>query len=189
MAPDHIDVEFSLTPGVDVAPGILAQIDRNRDGQISEAEGRAYAKQMLNSVALEVDGHRQPLAIIDTRFPLMDAMRGGLGMIRITLRAKSTAVAPGPHALHFQNQFQTNISQYLVNALVPESRAVAIEQHHRNPWQTEMRIDYSLAVPPNPLPAGIQLGLASHIWLIMITVVFLGALGYGWSLSLRSRGG
>ena len=41
-----------------VAPAIFARIDTNRDGLISEAEGQAYARRVLNEIIIEVDGLR-----------------------------------------------------------------------------------------------------------------------------------
>jgi hypothetical protein len=43
---DHVEVQMRLTPGVEVFDRVLAAIDANGDGLISEAEQRAYAKQV-----------------------------------------------------------------------------------------------------------------------------------------------
>ena len=148
IAPEQIDVELSLTPGVDIAPAILAEIDHDHDGKITDSEGRAYAKQVLKAVGLKLDDKSLRLELVESWFPAVNDMCGGLGAIRLSLRAKPPAVSPGRHELHFHNQHQTNISQYLVNALVPQSRAIVIEQQHRDERQTEIRIGYSVASPP-----------------------------------------
>ena len=43
VAPAQIVVELDLTPGVLVAPEALTQLDPDGDGQITDAEARAYA--------------------------------------------------------------------------------------------------------------------------------------------------
>src|ERR1035437_6464096 len=42
----RVDLEIDLTAGVAVASEVFAWIDTNRDGEISNAEGEAYARQM-----------------------------------------------------------------------------------------------------------------------------------------------
>ena len=42
---DHVEAKMRLTPGVQVSDRVLAAIDANGDGVISEAEQQAYAKQ------------------------------------------------------------------------------------------------------------------------------------------------
>jgi hypothetical protein len=47
----RVDLQIDLTPGVAIASKVFGWIDTNHDGAISEAEGKAYARQMLGSVA------------------------------------------------------------------------------------------------------------------------------------------
>lgn len=60
LAPDRTTLEINLTPGVLVAPQVAALIDADGDGDISGAEGEAYANVMLRDVALEVDDEPNP---------------------------------------------------------------------------------------------------------------------------------
>ena len=53
LALDRVVLKMNLTPGVEVAPAIFALITTNRDGRISEAEGRAYANQVLKEIVVE----------------------------------------------------------------------------------------------------------------------------------------
>src|ERR1041384_7833664 len=64
LAPDRIVLKIDLTPGGEVAPAIFAQINTRRDGRISDAEGRAYANQVLNDIVIEVDGRKQHLELV-----------------------------------------------------------------------------------------------------------------------------
>src|SRR3954464_3227923 len=68
-APDRTTLELNLTPGVLVAPEMLALIDTDGDGEISETEGDAYANEVLRDITLEVDGEPQPLTLTSSQFP------------------------------------------------------------------------------------------------------------------------
>lgn len=65
VAPTQIGVELDLSPGVLVAPQVLAELDPDGDQQISDAEGQAYAAAILRNVVLQVDG--QSLALTVTK--------------------------------------------------------------------------------------------------------------------------
>src|SRR2546426_11329220 len=102
LAPDHILLKIDLTPGVDVAPAIFALINTDRDGLISEAEGKAYANRLLKDVVLEVDGQPRKLEVIRSQFPSFHEMQEGTGTIRIEARAAWWATR-GRHLLFFRN--------------------------------------------------------------------------------------
>jgi len=53
---DRIQVEIRLTPGIAVLPIVLAKIDADGDGIISQAEQRAYAQRILQDLPLSIDG-------------------------------------------------------------------------------------------------------------------------------------
>src|SRR6266550_8027250 len=83
---DGVDVEIQLTPGVAMLPVWMAVIDQDRAEQISPAEERAYVGRVAREVELRVDGVPAPLSLIESKFPTIDAMREGLGTIRVKLR-------------------------------------------------------------------------------------------------------
>ncbi len=58
-----------LIPGVAVSSIVLASIDTNADGVISETEQRAYAKRVLGDVSLTVDGNRLSLRLVFSGVP------------------------------------------------------------------------------------------------------------------------
>src|SRR5580704_17875054 len=62
---DRVDMEIDLTPGVAMASEVFGWIDTNRDGEISQSEGDAYARRMLRSVVLSVDGSFSPITLVD----------------------------------------------------------------------------------------------------------------------------
>ena len=103
LALDRIVLKADLTPGVDVAPLVFSLINTNHDGRISEAEGKAYARQVLSETIVEVDGKRQHLDLVSSQFPSFEEMRDGVGTIRIEARASWTGspgrpLAPGRNA-------------------------------------------------------------------------------------------
>src|SRR5262245_16855287 len=86
IATDGIVLKMDLTPGVDVGPMIFALINTNRDGRISETEGKAYANRVLRETVLEVDGTRHGLELVSYQFPSFQEMSTGTGVIRIEAR-------------------------------------------------------------------------------------------------------
>jgi hypothetical protein len=144
VAPDGIVLKIDLTPGIDVAPLVFSLINTNHDGRISPAEGRAYANQVLKETAIDVDGQRLHLELIDSQFPSFQEMNAGLGTIRIEARARWTSV-PGRHLLFYQNNHRPDLGVYLVNALVPASREIEITDQHRDFRQREFRLTFKIA--------------------------------------------
>jgi hypothetical protein len=137
-------LRIDLTPGVDVAPGIFAAIDTTRDGLISEAEGRTYARQVLSEQVVEIDGRRLYLDLVRHEFPAFEEMSAGVGTIRIEARTTWT-LGRGPHSLVVRNNHRHDCGVYLVNALVPASPEIeitfssAIRSSVRSAWDSNAR--------------------------------------------------
>lgn len=142
-APDRTTLELNLTPGVLVAPQMLAMIDTEGDGEISETEGDAYANEVLRDISLEVDGEPQPLTLVDASFPTPMDMSAGMGTIRLHVAAEAPEGVPGDHSLSFRNDHQPVNSKYLVNAF-KKSSEVEIAQQNRDQLQHAIRVDYSV---------------------------------------------
>ena len=47
-----MNLEIDLTPGVSIAKQVTGWIDTNGDGELSEAEGLAYANEVLTSLTV-----------------------------------------------------------------------------------------------------------------------------------------
>ena len=120
--PGGVQLEMDLTPGIALAEAIIADIDRNRDGSLSEDEQRAYGRLVLSSLKLEVDGTPVRAQLAATSFPDAEAMRRGEGTIRIQSAATLPRLSIGPHQLLFRNSHHPDRSVYLANALVPGQR-------------------------------------------------------------------
>ena len=140
-APDRTTLELNLTPGVLVAPEMVALIDTDGDGEISETEGEAYSNEVLRDVSLEVDGEPQPLTLTSSQFPTPLDMSAGMGMIRLQIAAGGPAATPGEHQLYYRNDHQPVNSKYLVNAF-KKSSEVEISQQDRERLQHAIRVDY-----------------------------------------------
>ena len=143
LALDRIVLKTDLTPGVDVAPVIFALINTNHDGRISEAEGKAYANEVLRETVIEVDGRRQHLELVSSEFPSFEEMSAGLGTIRIEARVVWRA-APGRHSLVYQNNHRPDFGAYLVNALVPVNREIEITDQHRDTLQRGIVLGFTV---------------------------------------------
>ena len=141
VARDRIVLKIDLTAGVDVAPLVFARIDTSRDGQISAAEGRAYARSVLNEIVMEVDGRKPPLEIVRVDFPTLEEMSLGVGIFRIEAHA-TWATSPGAHELFLRNNHRPDCGVYLVNALVPASPEIEITAQKRDPLQREIRVSF-----------------------------------------------
>jgi hypothetical protein len=145
LAPGGARVELRLVPGVFVADRVFALIDSDGDGQISSSEEQAYARRVLQDIALEVDGRRAPLALAGVEFPSRREMKAGVGAIRLDLTAEAALGAAGEHQLSFRNDHLPELGVYLVNALVPATSEIKLGGLARDPIQREMRLSFHVA--------------------------------------------
>jgi hypothetical protein len=142
LAPNGVRIELRLIPGVQVADRICILIDADGDGQITTAEEQAYARRVLQDVALEVDGRRAPLALAGVQFPSRREMNEGTGAIRLTLAAEAALGAAGEHQLSFRNDHLPELGVYLANALVPTTTGIKINGQERDALQRGLRINF-----------------------------------------------
>jgi hypothetical protein len=139
---DRVTIEIDLTPGVRIAPQVLASIDTNRDGTIDAAEAGTYAQAVLNDVALTMDGRPAPVALIESRFPEPREIVVGIGLIRLRGVARLPPAGAGPHRIDYHNGHSPAIGAYLVNALVPHDRRIQIDRQRRDVAQRSIALDY-----------------------------------------------
>ena len=135
---DGADVEIQLTPGVAMLPQLMTVIDQDRDGRISPAEQRAYASRIVRDVELRIDGAPAPLSLIESTFPTVEAMREGLGTIRLKLRT-----ARRGHVLRFENRHLPQFSVYLVNCLAAPSDELVVGPQERDQQQRSIQFEYA----------------------------------------------
>ena len=144
LDPERAHIELDLTAGIAVAEAVLADIDRDRTGTISDDEVEAYAAVVRSAIRLEVDGTPLSVELITSRFPTIEAVRQGEGAIRIELAAAMPPLKAGPHHLLYRNSHRADIGVYLANVLVPASNRVAISAQRRDVDQRELIVDYVL---------------------------------------------
>src|SRR5581483_4510923 len=137
----HIRASMRLIPGVSVSTAVIAAIDVNGDGVLSEAEQHIYAQKVLRDLSLSVDGHTLKPRLSSVSFPAPADMKEGTGEIHIDFAADLPA--GGSHrTLVIQNHHEPRMSVYLMNCLVPQDRAIQIIAQNRNQNQSYYRVEY-----------------------------------------------
>jgi hypothetical protein len=165
---DRVDLEIDLTAGAALASEVFSWIDTNRDGEISDAEGEAYAQQVLGSVALKIDGRSAPIRSVESSFPQLSEMSLGVGTIRLRAVAKVPAAGAGRHQVSFLNTHRPESSVYLVNALVPENPRIQLGEPRRDFAQHGLTLDYSvMSDAPVARTLALLAGLAMAGWLLL----------------------
>jgi hypothetical protein len=159
---NRIQAQLRLTPGVAVLPLVMAAIDTDNDGDLSPPERRAYAERVLRDLSLAVDGDVLKLRLAAANFPTIDAMREGLGEIRIDFDA-GLPRGSSERQLVFENRHQRPIAVYLVNCLVPRDPQIRITRQHRNYEQSHYRLDY--------VEGGARSFSSSRFWLASLAIV------------------
>ena len=144
VEPDHVAIELDLTPGAAVADALLATIDGDRDGSLSTMEQAAYVRRVLGEMSLVLDGRPLPLQLASSTFPDLGEARRGEAAVRLLIHTGVADLRPGPHQLAFTNAHLPEHSAYLANALVPESRRIAVTAQRRTVDQHELTIDFTL---------------------------------------------
>ena len=170
---DRIRLDLQLTPGVAVAPGVVGEIDADRDGSISPAESSAYARQVADHLVLRFDGQRQRLDVLTCESAPVADLQAGTGALRIALASDRIRLWPGPHDLGFENRHRPEISVYLVNAVQPAVQGIRVESQQRDETQSafSMNLVMTSASPE---------GLGSHA--VMGWSAWVVALGLGLAL-------
>jgi hypothetical protein len=148
---DHVQGSMRLIPGVAVSSSVIASIDTNGDGILSEAEQRAYAERVLGDLSLTVDGDRLRPKLVSVDFPQIEQMKEGLGEIHIEFAADPPR--GGSHRrLILENHYADHNAVYLVNCLVPSDHDIRIVSQSRNQQQSFYQLDYvQSGVPAAPL--------------------------------------
>ena len=103
IANHRVEIELSLTPGIDVADSVIAAIDSDRDGAVSAGEQRVYLRDLIAAISLSVDG--KPLTFGKHRdFPDLQDLRGGNRSIEVRSIVPLPPLADGRHQLSFNNR-------------------------------------------------------------------------------------
>lgn len=138
---DRVKASLRLTPGVAVSATVLAAVDANSDGELSEGERQAYAERVLHDLSLTVDGNVLPLHLATVEFPPIADIKAGVGEVHIKFSADVPRGATD-RRLVFENHHQSEIAAYLVNCLVPEDPTIRVVAQHRNEQQSLYELNY-----------------------------------------------
>ncbi len=149
IEPSGVRLQINLTPGVAVAEQVIAEIDRDRDGSISNNEAAAYAELLKHDLTLRIDGRKLDLKLTASEFVPPAELRTGSGIIQMEFSAIFSPLAAGPHRLTLENRHLTTMSVYLINASQPRFATVQITRQKRNENQSAGRNRiYRSSVPP-----------------------------------------
>ncbi len=142
---NSVELSIDLTPGVAVLPQVIAVVDADADGWISEAERDAYAKEFVKDLRAGLDNRSLHLSLTSAEFPALHEMKGGLGVIRIKATAPTGHLTNGPHSVTLTNAHLPAISVHLVNALVPRHPTIQITGQFRDELQKGYRLNFGVA--------------------------------------------
>ena len=172
-----VGAEIRLTPGVAVFPAVLASIDTDADGQLSDGERTAYAARVLRDLSLTIDGSSVRLSLVSAQFAKTEEMKEGLGRIQLEFRAVLPGGGPNRRIV-FRNHHQSGMAAYLVNALIPSDPDIHLTSQSRSEDQSVYQLDYVQcgAVPPGPLSFGWWAG--DRLWTSTVALLILARLGW-----------
>ena len=142
VEPGGIRLDINLTPGVAVAERVIAEIDRDRDGAISENEAAVYAESLKRDLTVRVDGRKLELRLTGCEFTEPEELRTGSGIIQMEFSATADPLAAGSHRLTLENRHLPAISVYLINAARPMSSTVQITRQKRDDNQSAGEIEF-----------------------------------------------
>lgn len=172
---DRVHAEMTLTPGVAVVPFVMASIDTDANGTISEAEQRAYGARVLGDLSLKIDGHSLTPRLLSIRFPAQEEMKEGRGEIRLEFGADLPR-GGNRRKLTLENHHQSKIAAYQVNCLVPRDPDIQIVAQDRNESQSIYRLEYAQAgSDPSSAASWSRLGL-----LVATALLLFARLAYFW---------
>ena len=140
---NRVVLRLRMTPGVAVAPAVLAQIDTDGDGALSPAEQAAYARAVVGGVSVSIDGAGTSLRPHAVSFPTPASMRAGSGDIVLDLEASAPG-GVGEHRLEYDQRRGPVRAVRLVNALASVDADVSIVRQSRSPDQASYALTYTV---------------------------------------------
>ena len=142
IEPSGVRLQINLTPGVAVAEQVIALIDRDRDGAISQSEAAVYAESLKRDLTLRVDGRMLALKLTASECGPPEELRSGAAVIQMDFSAPIGPLAAGTHRLTFENRHSSRISVYLINAARPRFATIEIIKQKRNGNQSTGEIEF-----------------------------------------------
>jgi hypothetical protein len=167
IAPDRIELQLDLTAGIDLAEAIIARIDGDRDGVLTETENAAYVSTVMSSIEMRLDGNPIQLPSPSIEIPDAPSLRSGDGTIRLRSTIELPELRDGAHAVSFRNGHAKESSVYLANALSPADHRIAIAKQTRSADQQSVTIDFTVGAERYaPMPLWL-FGSAAIAWIVL----------------------
>ena len=142
VTPASVVVHLDLTPGMALASDTISRLDADGDGRLSPLEAEVYGRTVMSDLDARLDGIRLPLILSRIEVPTADEMHDGVGTIRLELSAQTGGLTPGRHLLELQNAHRPERSEYLANALLPDTSSITILRQERDATQRAFRLQF-----------------------------------------------
>lgn len=149
VLPSEIGIEVTLSPGIDIAPKLIAMLDTDGDGRFSAIESAVWAETFMAGQSVRVDSRALTLWVQSVRTSPFAEMTNGHGEIVVSFKADLGAIGSGPHRIECSNRYEPIPSTYQCNGLVPKAPGVQISSHARDERQRELllKAEFSAARP------------------------------------------
>lgn len=141
VLPSQVGVEVTLVPGIDIAHSVVALLDTDGDGALSEGESDAWAKGFLADQSVLADGKSLPLKLVGVWASSLAEMAGGHAEIVVNFTAELGEFSGGAHSIACINRYEPISSAYQSNGLVPKAPSVRISSHRRDERQQELTLE------------------------------------------------
>lgn len=145
IEPSAVRLQLTLTPGVEVANDVLAQIDRNGDGVVSDKEAADYAEALRRNLVARLDDQNLELKLTHSKVPPPSELRSGTASIELDYTIPLQAMAAGGHKLSLENRHLNGVSVYLLNAALPKSAKIKIKRQLRSEYQRTGEIEFEVS--------------------------------------------
>ncbi|MEJ5118726.1 hypothetical protein WH158_15055 [Gluconobacter cerinus] len=146
LSRDHVALHLRLVPGVEVAEGVIRQMDTNRNGILSRTEQQAYVSRVTQSLSLSLNGQPLVLALNSATFSSLTAMHEGTGVVDLQFTS-GASLQNGSNHLTFHNRGSGPETVWLVNCLVPQDPDLHVLRQTRSRNQSDYQLDI-MATPP-----------------------------------------
>lgn len=149
VMPNQIQVRVTLIPGIDIAPKIKALLDPDGNGECSETESKAWAKQFMERQKVTIDGKTVPLTVQNVRSSPIPELEGGHAEIFIDYTAELGKLAHGQRTIVCANRYDPFPCIYQCNGLVPQAPGVRINSHRRDAGERELTLAVEFSGAPD----------------------------------------
>lgn len=170
LSPQQAYIQIRLTPGSKVAADVIAEIDSNGEGVISQAEQEAYADRVRRGLSLSLDGNPLTLLPVSSNYPSIEDMRQGTGDIVLGFEADLLEWGDGQgiRKLTFENHNDSKTAVYMVNCAQPKDPSLGLLATDRFKDQSVYRTDFIQGKAGPSVPGSLALdGLAFAAALLM----------------------